>query len=65
LEDELRQGLQELPDKERTALLLREMEGLCTADVARILGSSEVTVRSQISNARMKLRKFLAKRRQR
>jgi RNA polymerase sigma-70 factor (ECF subfamily) len=57
-EECLRAALATLPEKERAALLLREMEGLTTADVARALGSSEVTVRSQICSARMKLRRF-------
>ncbi len=51
-------GLETLPDKERAALVLREVEGLSTREVAEILGSSEVTVRSQISSARVKLKKF-------
>src|SRR5580658_5754791 len=34
-----------LPAKERAAVVLREIEGLATAEVAEILGSSEVTVR--------------------
>lgn len=58
----LRAGLATLPEKERAALLLREREGLTTAEVARALGSSEVTVRSQICNARIKLRRFFGKR---
>lgn len=59
-ERHLRAGLRRLPEKERAALLLREMEGLSTEEVAHILGSSETTVRSQISTARLKLRKFFA-----
>ena len=51
-------GLDELGEKERAAVILRDIEGLDTAEVARILGSSEATVRSQISVARRKLRKF-------
>lgn len=51
-------GLETLSQKERAALVLREVEGLSTREVAGILGSSEVTVRAQISTARMKLRKF-------
>jgi RNA polymerase sigma-70 factor, ECF subfamily len=58
----LRAALARLPEKERAALVLREMEGMTTAEVARALGSSEVTVRSQICNARMKLRRLLARR---
>jgi len=51
-------GLKALPERERTALVLREVEGLSTREVAEILGSSEVTVRSQICVARAKLKKF-------
>src|SRR5690349_5959867 len=55
----LMRALQELPAKERAALVLRDLEGLTTAEVAAILGSSESTVRSQISTARVKIRKFI------
>lgn len=54
----LAEGLATLPEKERAAVLLRDIEGLSTAEVAAILESSEATVRSQISTARGKLRKF-------
>jgi RNA polymerase sigma-70 factor, ECF subfamily len=48
-----------LPTKERAAVVLREIEGLSTAEVAVALGSSEVTVRSQISKAMVRLRSIL------
>jgi RNA polymerase sigma-70 factor (ECF subfamily) len=48
-----------LPTKERAAVVLREIEGLSTAEVADALGSSEVTVRSQISKALVRLRGIL------
>jgi RNA polymerase sigma-70 factor (ECF subfamily) len=48
-----------LPDKERAAILLRDVEGLPTEEVAKILESSATTVRSQISSARKKLRSLL------
>ena len=51
-------GLARLGEKERAAIVLRDIEGLDTAQVASILGSSEATVRSQISVGRRKLRKF-------
>jgi RNA polymerase sigma-70 factor (ECF subfamily) len=51
-------GLETLAQKERAALVLREVEGLSTREVAEVLGSSEVTVRTQICTARMKLKKF-------
>jgi len=60
--DEARQivveGLKRLPEKERAALVLRDIEGLSTKEVARILGSSETTVRSQISRARVKMKRY-------
>jgi RNA polymerase sigma-70 factor (ECF subfamily) len=52
-------SLRMLPEKERAAVVLRDLEGLSTAEVARILGSSEATVRSQISTARVKMRGFV------
>ena len=45
-----------LPAKERAAILLRDIEGLPTDEVARILKSSSTTVRSQISSARKKIK---------
>ena len=51
-----------LPPKERAAVVLREIEGLSTAEVAAALGSSEVTVRSQISKALVRLRGILESR---
>lgn len=54
----IRRGLSRLGGKERAALVLRDVEGLSTREVAGILGSSENTVRSQISTARLKLRDF-------
>jgi RNA polymerase sigma-70 factor, ECF subfamily len=56
-------ALARLPEKQRTAIVLREIEGLSTAEVAGILGASEMTVRSHISLARTKLRQWLAGRR--
>jgi len=45
-----------LPLKERAAIVLRDIEGLPTDEVARILKSSSTTVRSQISSARRKIK---------
>jgi RNA polymerase sigma-70 factor (ECF subfamily) len=55
----LEMSLRTLPEKERAALVLRDLEGLSTEEVARVLGSSEATVRSQISKARVKVRGFV------
>jgi RNA polymerase sigma-70 factor (ECF subfamily) len=54
----MRHALHCLGEKERAAVVLRDVEGLSTREVAEILGSSETTVRSQISTARLKLRDF-------
>src|SRR5215471_9515556 len=59
----LYRALQQLPEKERSAIVLRDIEGFSTAEVAEILGSSEATVRSQISTARLKIGKALKRRR--
>jgi RNA polymerase sigma-70 factor, ECF subfamily len=55
----LASALAELPTKERAAIVLREIEGFSTAEVAEILGSSEGTVRSQVSKAMDRLRSLL------
>ena len=55
----LHRALAKLPEKERTAIVLRDLEGFSTAEVAEILGSSESTVRAQISSACVKIRKAL------
>ena len=54
-------ALATLTEKERAALVLRDLEGLPSDEVAEILGSSPATVRSQISSARAKLRAFRAR----
>jgi len=52
------EALDSLSVKERAAIVLRDLEGLTTEEVARALGSSQATVRSQISTARAKIKKF-------
>lgn len=52
-------ALRQLGERERAALVLRDLEGLSTAEVAATLGSAEATVRVQISKARVKLRELL------
>jgi RNA polymerase sigma-70 factor, ECF subfamily len=51
-------ALETLSEKERAALVLRDLEGLATEEVAKILGSSATTVRSQICSARAKIKQF-------
>ncbi|HXS01256.1 MAG TPA: RNA polymerase sigma factor [Pyrinomonadaceae bacterium] len=58
-----------LPERERAAILLRDIEGFSTDEVAHIMRSSATTVRSQISSARQKIRvycgRYLKKREER
>jgi RNA polymerase sigma-70 factor (ECF subfamily) len=57
----VRRALQSLPIKERTALVLRDLEGFSTEEVAHVLGSRPVTVRSQVSSGRAKIKIFCDK----
>jgi len=57
----LAEALAYLPEKERAAVVLREVEGLETAEVAEILGSTPVTVRTQVSTGRARLREIVAR----
>lgn len=52
------EALDTLSTKERAAIVLRDLEGLSTEEVARVLGSSQATVRSQISSARAKIKQY-------
>jgi RNA polymerase sigma-70 factor (ECF subfamily) len=52
-------ALEGLPEKERLAVILRDINGLKTSEVAQILGSSETTVRSQVSRARVRLKEAI------
>ncbi len=51
--------MRRLTEKERATVVLRDLEGLPTREVARILGSTEVTVRSRLSAARTKLKNYI------
>ena len=55
----LQQALARVPERERLALVLRDIEGLETHEVARMLGTSEVTVRTQVSRGRLRLKRLV------
>lgn len=57
----VQQALATLPQAERAALVLRDLEGLSTEDTARILGVRPVTIRSQAASARAKVQAFCAR----
>lgn len=58
----LADGLRLLTGRERMALLLRDVDGLPAEEVARQLNCTKATVRSHIANARIKLRRYLERR---
>jgi RNA polymerase sigma-70 factor (ECF subfamily) len=60
--DYLQDALASLTPRERAAFVLRDVEDLPVEEVARRLECSKATVRSHIANARIKLKKYMAKR---
>ena len=54
----LLEALVVLSPRERAALVLRDLEGLSSEQVARVLGSRPGTVRGQVASARLKIRRF-------
>jgi len=55
----LRQALDRLPPAQRMIVVMREMEGLSTKDVAAITGLSEANVKQRLHRARLMLRREL------
>jgi RNA polymerase sigma-70 factor (ECF subfamily) len=55
----LLEALGRLSPRERICVVLRDIEGLSTAEVAQILDIEETTVRGQIHTARVKLAKYV------
>src|SRR6266487_659196 len=60
LGERLRAALRELPERRRTAVVLFDVEGYSHAEIARILGIPEGTVRSEVFHGRRRLRTLLA-----
>jgi RNA polymerase sigma-70 factor (ECF subfamily) len=54
------EALGALSERERQAIVLRDLEGLATAEVAEAMGTTEATVRSQIAMGRAKLKDHVA-----
>jgi RNA polymerase sigma-70 factor (ECF subfamily) len=58
----LDRGLDVLTERERMALLLRDVEDYSAEEVAEHLDCSKATVRSHIANARIKFRRYMERR---
>lgn len=56
----IQQSLNQLPDNQRTVLVLHDIEGVAYQDIAEIVGASIGTVRSRLHYGRLKLRQLLA-----
>jgi len=59
LNDRLRRALKALPPSYRMIVVLREMEGLSTREVANVAGISEANVKTRLHRARVMLRQAL------
>jgi RNA polymerase sigma-70 factor (ECF subfamily) len=59
VDDRLRQALKHLPPAYRMIVVMREIEGLSTREVAAIAGVSEANVKQRLHRARLMLRKSL------
>jgi len=60
LADKINAALQEVPEKHRAILLLREVEGMSYEDLARTLEIPKGTVMSRLFHARLKIQKILS-----
>jgi RNA polymerase sigma-70 factor, ECF subfamily len=56
----LERGIAHLPVNERTAFVLRDIEGLSTAEAAAVLELTEAALKSRLHRARVLLRQLLA-----
>ena len=54
------EALEQLPEKHREILLMRELEGMSYEDMARVLGVPKGTVMSRLFHARAKMQGLLA-----
>jgi RNA polymerase sigma-70 factor, ECF subfamily len=53
----IKRAIADLPEKERMSLVLRDLEGLTTEEVASIMNTRPATIRVQISSARAKIKR--------
>ena len=56
----LREAIASLPEEQRDALVLTQLEGRSYADAARLLRVNEGTVKSRVNRARSRLKEMLA-----
>ncbi len=59
LDEMLERALAQLPEDWRAAVVLRDLEGLSTAEAAEIAGIREAAFKSRLHRGRMRLRELL------
>lgn len=64
-QQEVRRVLEDIPEKYRTVLVLRDLENFSTSEIAAILNRKEATVRWRLAEARSKFEELWRKREQR
>ena len=60
----LRQAITQLPDDQREALILTQLEKVSYEEAARMLGVSEGTVKSRVNRAKARLKEILSEERE-
>jgi RNA polymerase sigma-70 factor (ECF subfamily) len=60
LREVIEEGIARLPENERVALVLRDVEGFSTAEAAAVLELSEAALKSRVHRGRVLLRHYLA-----
>jgi RNA polymerase sigma-70 factor, ECF subfamily len=60
LREILERGIAHLPENERVAFVLRDVQGLSTSEAAAVLELTEAALKSRLHRARVLLRQFLA-----
>jgi len=62
LRNRLREGMRAMPAAWRLVLVLRDVEGLSTREVAQVVGTSEANVKQRLHRARLFMRRHLEER---
>ena len=62
LEQEVRKVLEDIPEKYRTVLILRDLENFSTSEIAAILHRKEATIRWRLAEGRMRFQELWTRR---
>lgn len=62
LEQEVRHVLEEIPEKYRTVLILRDLENFSSSEIAAILHRKEATIRWRLAEARLRFQQLWSRR---